>query len=288
MRIPCRKPYTWLELLDFLAPRAIDGIEEVKNGVYRRTVCLNLEGVTYTGWTAVSYNENDSVLNAEISLSLAPVLEYVVDRIKRMFDVDTRPEDVASVLGEMTNICPGRRIPGCFDAFEMAVRAILGQQITVKAAHTLVTRIVETLGSRIESPFPELYRIFPSPHDLLETDGETLGRLGIIRNRQRALYALAEFAISGGLEPRTGIEEQIADMKKLPGIGVWTAHYVAMRAFSWKDAFPHTDYAVKTAMGNISPAEIIRLAERWRPWRAYATMYLWRGHREKEKKQAKL
>jgi AraC family transcriptional regulator of adaptative response / DNA-3-methyladenine glycosylase II len=111
--------------------------------------------------------------------------------------------------------------------------------------------------------------------------------MGVIRSRQRALHALAEFAISGGLEPRTDIDEQISEMKKLPGIGVWTAHYVAMRAFNWSDAFPHTDYAIKTIMGNITPAEILKIAEQWRPWRAYATMYLWREHREKEKKQAK-
>jgi len=278
LRLPCRKPYAWMDLLDFLAPRAIEGMEEVKNGVYRRVVSLNSKNATSIGWTAISYSEKDCALNAEVSLSLAPVLELVTDRLKRMFDVDTRPEDVAAVLGDMTEVCPGLRIPGCFDGFEMGVRAILGQQVTVKTAHTFVTRIVETLGGKVETSFPELYRVFPSPRVFLEADGDALGRMGVIRSRQRALRAFAEFASSGGLEPKADIESQIDDMKKLPGIGAWTAQYVAMRALNWPDAFPHTDYAVKSAMGNIPPDDILKIAERWRPWRAYATMYLWREH----------
>jgi AraC family transcriptional regulator of adaptative response / DNA-3-methyladenine glycosylase II len=102
--------------------------------------------------------------------------------------------------------------------------------------------------------------------------------MGIVRSRQRALYALSEFALSGGLEPRADIEGQISDMQKLPGVGQWTAHYVAMRALDWPDAFPHTDSAVRAAMGG-APEDILRTAERWRPWRAYAAMYMWLGHK---------
>jgi AraC family transcriptional regulator of adaptative response / DNA-3-methyladenine glycosylase II len=161
----------------------------------------------------------------------------------------------------------------------------LGQQITVKAARTLVTRLVAALGEKTETPFPALDRSVPPPQRLLETDGDTLGRMGIVRSRQRALHAFAEFALSGGLEPKADIEGQIRDLQKLPGIGEWTAQYIAMRALDWPDAFPHTDCAVRAAMKNIPPGDILKRAERWRPWRAYAAMYLWLGHGKKEKGQ---
>jgi AraC family transcriptional regulator of adaptative response / DNA-3-methyladenine glycosylase II len=297
LRLFCRAPYAWRELLDFLAPRTIQGVEEVdkaeevKDAVYRRVVALESKGVSHKGWVAVSWDKEGSgsalaktfVLKAEVSLSLVPVLGRVTARLKRLFDTDSRPEDVEKALGGMTEACPGLRVPGCFDAFEMGVRAILGQQITVKAAHTLVTRLAAALGEKGTTPFPGLYRFFPTPQKLLETDGDTLGRMGVVRSRQRALYAFAEFALSGGLEPRADVEEQIRDLQKLPGIGEWTAQYVAMRALDWPDAFPHTDCAVKAAMENASPSVILRAAERWRPWRAYATMYLWLGHGKKER-----
>jgi AraC family transcriptional regulator of adaptative response / DNA-3-methyladenine glycosylase II len=288
LRISCRQPYAWRALLDFLAPRAIRGVEEVEeaekaeevekgqDAVYRRVVSLDAEGNVHCGWVAVSYNSGNSLLNARICLPLTPVLGQIVARLKRLFDTDSCPEDMAEKLGVMANACPGLRVPGCFDAFEMGVRAVLGQQITVKAAHTLMARLVETLGSEVATPFPTLCRAFPTPRKVLETDGDTLGRMGIVRTRQRALWALAEAALSGELEPKADIEGQIRDLQKLPGIGEWTAQYLAMRALSWPDAFPHTDYAVKAAMGNIPPRAILEAAERWRPWRAYATMYLWR------------
>ncbi|MDR3231126.1 MAG: helix-turn-helix domain-containing protein [Synergistaceae bacterium] len=285
LRISCRAPYAWSALLDFLEYRAIEGVEEVEKteasgGVYRRGVALESGGAAYRGWVAVSRDEKipsggTFALSAEVSLSLAPVLGQVVARLKRLFDTDSRPGDVRETLGVMTEACPGLRVPGCFDAFEMGVRAILGQQITVRAAHTLTTRLVEALGEETTTPYPTLRRIFPTPRRLLETDDDTLGRMGIVRNRQRALHALAEFALSGGLEPRADIEGQIRDLQKLPGIGEWTAQYIAMRALDWPDAFPHTDCGVRAALGNAPPGEILSLAERWRPWRAYATLYLW-------------
>jgi AraC family transcriptional regulator of adaptative response / DNA-3-methyladenine glycosylase II len=290
LHIPCRSPYAWRELLDFLTPRAIEGVEEARDGVYRRVVSLDSTDDSHDGWVAVSCGEGRSgfmgpVLNAEVSLSLTPVLGRVLARLKRLFDTDTRPEDMAEPLGSLTKACPGLRVPGCFDAFEMGARAVLGQQITVKAAHTLTTRLVAALGRKISTPFPTLHRAFPTPQILLETDGDTLGRMGIVRTRQRALHALAEYALSGGLKPRADIEGQIRDLQKLPGIGEWTAQYIALRVLDWPDAFPHTDYAVKAAMGNIPSGDILKAAERWRPWRAYATMYLWLEHGERSTRQ---
>jgi AraC family transcriptional regulator of adaptative response / DNA-3-methyladenine glycosylase II len=275
LKIPCRQPYAWRELLDFLAFRAIEGVEEVKNDVYRRVVAMDYGA--RAGWLSVSYDKKTSALSAEVSLSLSPVLPRVAARLKRVFDTDTRPEDVAIALGNMTNACPGLRVPGCFDPFEMGVRAILGQQITVRAAHVIVTRVVAKLGQEVATPFPTLYRAFPTPQKFLSVDGETLGLLGVVRGRQRALHALAEFALSGGLEPKADVERQIEDLKSLPGIGDWTAQYIAMRVLDWPDAFPHTDSGVKAAMGGASPKDILKAAERWRPWRSYAAMHLWLG-----------
>ena len=283
--IPCRQPYAWRELLGFLAPRVIEGVEEVQDSVYRRVISLNSKNENLTGWFAASYDEKKFALRTEVSSSLAPVLERVIARLRRLFDVDSLPEEVARTLGEMAEACPGLRVPGCFDAFEMGVRAILGQQVTVKAAHMIVTRVVSALGEKIVTPFSALYRVFPTPKKLLETDGDTLGRLGVVRSRQRALHALAEFSLQGGLEPGTNAEEQIDKLKKLHGIGDWTAHYLAMRALNYPDAFPHTDSAIRAAMGNRPPNEIIKIAEQWRPWRAYAAMYLWLEHGKKSKKR---
>jgi AraC family transcriptional regulator of adaptative response / DNA-3-methyladenine glycosylase II len=282
VRILCHPPYAWRELLNFLMPRAVEGVEEVKDSAYRRVAALRSKGDCRKGWIAVSCDGDGAAenfaLKVDVSLSLVPVLSCVTARLKRLFDTDSRPGEIRQVLGDMADARPGLRLPGCFDAFEMGVRAVLGQQITVKAARTLATRLASELGEKADTPFPGLYRFFPTPQKLLETSGDTLGRLGVVRSRQRALHALAEFALSGGLEPRADIEGQIRDLKKLPGVGEWTAQYIAMRALDWPDAFPHTDYAVKAAMGNIPPGEILEIAERWRPWRAYAAMYLWLGH----------
>jgi AraC family transcriptional regulator of adaptative response / DNA-3-methyladenine glycosylase II len=227
----------------------------------------------------------------EVSLSLVPVLSRVVARVKRLFDTACRPEILERTLGAMTEICPGLRVPGSFDAFEMAVRAVLGQQITVQAARTLARRLTETLGAHVDTPFSGLSRVFPTPRKILQSDDATLGGLGIVRTRQRAIRALAELALNGGLEPRADIGEQIRGLKELPGVGEWTAQYIAMRTLSWPDAFPHTDYAIKAAMQDTAatPGEILERAEAWRPWRAYAAMFLWReyGERAREKENEK-
>ena len=217
--VACRQPYAWREMLGFLALRAIKGVEEAQGGLYRRVLSLE----DRVGWVSVSYDEKKSALRAEVSSSLTPVLGRLIAQLKRMFDTDTRPEEVVQALGSMADACPGLRVPGSFDAFEMGVRAILGQQVTVGAAHTIMTRVTGALGEEIPTPFPSLCRAFPGPRKFLEVDEDLLGRLGVVRNRQRALRALAKFALSGGLEPRADIEGQICDLKKLPGIGEWTA-----------------------------------------------------------------
>jgi AraC family transcriptional regulator of adaptative response / DNA-3-methyladenine glycosylase II len=305
LRVPYHPPYAWKVMLGFLAPRAIEGLEEVQmeevqmdgirgeGGLYRRTISVASGDLSASrdGWVSVSCDEKTSSLRAEVSLSLVPVLGRVVARVKQFFDTACRPEDVERTLGAMTEICPGLRVPGCFDPFEMAARAVLGQQITVQAARTLARRLTEALGEKVTTPFQGLRRAFPTPRKLLLTDDETLGRLGIIRTRRNAIRALAELTLSGGLAPQADIEGQVRALKDLPGVGEWTAQYIALRALSWPDAFPHTDYAVKAAMRDFflsetaTPGEILERAEAWRPWRAYATMFLWRKHGEETQKR---
>jgi AraC family transcriptional regulator of adaptative response / DNA-3-methyladenine glycosylase II len=310
LRVPYHPPYAWRAMLGFLAPRTIEGLEEVhlgevcleevrteedragKNrtkegseGIYRRAVSIVSGDASFDGWFSVSNDERASVLSVEVSPSLVPVLGRVVARIKRLFDTACRPDEIERTLGAMTEICPGLRVPGSFDSFEMSARAVLGQQITVQAARTLARRLTEALGESVETPFPGLRRVFPTPRKILLADDGALGNLGIVRTRQRAIRALAELASGGGLEPRADIGEQIRGLKELPGVGDWTAQYIAMRALSWPDAFPHTDYAVKAAMKDVAatPGEILARAEAWRPWRAYAAMLLWHRRGEETK-----
>ncbi len=277
LRIPFTPPYPWEPMLDFLRLRAVEGLEEVAERTYRRVLSINSGISTHTGWVEVGHDESRSALTVLLAPSLVPVLSRAIVRLKKFFDTDCRPEDVSAALGGMAGHLPGLRLPGCFDPFEIAVRAVLGQQITVGAARTLAGRLVAGLGEPVETPYPALHHTFPTPAKILEASTDTLGGMGIVRTRIRALRALAEAASAGGLEPRANVESQIEDLKKLPGIGEWTAQYIAMRALDWPDAFPHTDCGVKKAMPGMAPDDILKYAERWRPWRAYATMYLWAG-----------
>lgn len=175
---------------------------------------------------------------------------------------------------------PGIRIPGCFDAFEMCTRAILGQQITVKAATTLAGRLAAAYGHPVETGVEGLTTTAPTAEDILalgEPVEDRLGPLGIIGTRAKSIQALAglignkEIDFVSSPEPEAAIEKLVA----LPGIGPWTANYIAMRSMGWTDGFPATDLGIKKALAPRKPKEIIALAERWRPWRAYAAMCIW-------------
>ena len=174
----------------------------------------------------------------------------------------------------------GLRLPGCFDPFEMTVRAILGQQITVKAATTLAKRLASTFGEAVNTPFEELSYVFPTSGVITNLQGpieDKLGPLGVTGVRSRAILALAN-AIEQGFIKFTPDADPKTEPKKLlelPGFGPWTVQYVAMRVFDWSDAFPHSDYGVKKALPNLTPKEILAKSEDWKPWRAYATFNLW-------------
>jgi len=286
-----RPPYAWDKLIDFLDGRAIPGVEKVENGTYRRTVVLPKGNTLLRGWISVTNTSKRNALAVTVSPSLLPVLPKVLARVRHLFDVNCRPAEIYEKLRIMDEVAPGMcvpgmRLPGCFDPFEMAVRAILGQQVTVKAARTLAMRFAAAFGTTIETPFADLTVTFPSPDTIceLETPIENhLGPLGITGARARSIYALAEALKTSSItfDLRVDPEKEMAKLLELPGFGPWTVQYVGMRALGWPDAFPHTDYGVKKALAGMTPQEILDLSQAWRPWRSYATINLWNSLSEK-------
>ena len=281
-----RPPYHWEKMLGFLAGRAITGIEVVKDNEYMRTVYLhNAEGKPVYGWVRVDHNFKKCTLNVTVSETLLPVLPQVLARIRHLFDLYCDPNAIYEVLQSLNDIKPGlcvlgTRIPGCFNPFEMAVRAVLGQQITVKAASTLAARIVSNYGMPIQTGIDGLTHIFPSPKNILAMgDGiaENLGVLGVTSARSATIYELAGAMEQGKIDFDlcSQPEDEIKKLMEIRGIGSWTAQYIAMRAMEWPDAFLETDVGVKKALSPYTSKELLAIAEAWRPWRSYATVNLW-------------
>lgn len=268
-----RSPLAWEALLGFLKARQLTGVEEIEGLTYRRTVCWR----EHTGWLSVT--DLEGVLQVELSLSLALALPHVVARIKRLFDLSADPEAIAAVLGPLASNCPGLRVPGAFVGFETAVRAILGQQVSVKAATTLAKRFVSALGEPISTPFAGLTHLSPTPERVAQTPRQILIDLGILESRALAILTLAQVVTEGrlSLEPGAPREKTLEQLTALPGIGEWTAQYIAMRVLAWPDAFPHTDLGLAKALNEPRPQRVLEQAEAWRPWRAYAVMHLWRS-----------
>jgi len=172
---------------------------------------------------------------------------------------------------------PGLRVPGGFNGFELAVRAVLGQQVSVAGATTLAGRLVLRFGTPLTTGEAHPQHLFPNPQRLAVATVDEIGRLGITGQRARTLIALAKAVAKNELrlEPGSRIEEALDELRAIPGIGEWTAQYIAMRALSWPDAFPHTDLGIRKAIGTDNEKKILELSEKWRPWRAYAAMHLW-------------
>lgn len=281
-----RPPYNWEEMLRFLAGRAITGIEIVENGEYMRTVHLeNTAGKHVYGWIRIGHNPKKNILSVNVSETLLSVLPQVLARIRHLFDLYCDPEAVYETLQAMNDIRPGlcilgTRVPGCFNTFEMSVRAVLGQQITVKAASTLSARIVQTYGTPIQTGIEGLTHVFPSPEDILALNGPIenhLGPLGVIATRAKTIYELSRVFVQEEIDfdLPSQPEEEMKKLMTIPGIGSWTAQYIAMRSMEWPDAFLETDAGVKKALQPYTSKELLRMAEAWRPWRSYATVNLW-------------
>ncbi len=222
-----------------------------------------------------------------ISASLAPALGAVVQRLRQGLDLDADPAPIDAVLAALPGAAgthvpaagPGTRVPGGLDGFETAVRVILGQQVTVAAARTLTRRLVEALGQPIDTPFADLTRLFPSPARIATADPAQIGRLGIVRQRVRALQALAAEVAAGRLALNRGapLAATLDGLRALPGIGEWTVQLIAMRALAWPDAFPARDIGVMNALGTRDAKAVAGQSEAWRPWRSYAVMRLWQS-----------
>lgn len=284
-----RPPYGWEALLAFLAPRAIPGVEAVRDGAYYRTARLfKRDGTEVCGWIRVENMSGKDALGLTVSASLLAVLPQVLARVKHLFDLNCDPDRVVETLRAMDEIrpglcAPGTRVPGCFDSFEMSVRAILGQQITVKAAATLAGRLAQSVGRPVLTGVDGLTHVFPTAREfcgLGEPVSDKLGPLGVTSARSDAIFALAkklenhEIRLIPGADPERAMEQ----LTQIPGIGAWTAEYIAMRALGWTDAFPETDCAIKKALAPRTRKEIRDLAGKWRPWRSYAAMNLWNLH----------
>ena len=279
-------PYQWERMLDFLEKRAIPGVEMVLEGAYMRTVRLkSRDGKKYCGWIRVQNHPQKNALAITLSDALIPVLSQVLARVRELFDLYADPYVIYQRLQTMDQICPsacilGLRVPGCFEPFEMAVRAILGQQITVKAASTLAGKIAKSYGTPISTGIDGLTHLFPEAEDIIAIEDEIqeqLGELGVIAARSKCILTLAQ-ALENG-EIALGIyadpEREMAKLMQIKGIGSWTAKYLAMRTMGWPDAFLETDIGVKHALPEYSPKERLALSEQWRPWRSYAMMCLW-------------
>lgn len=278
-----RPPLDWQSLLGYLKARALAGVESVEGNRYLRTVEIDKQ----TGWIAVEVAAEKPVLRVELSASLAKVLLPVLAGVKRVFDLKAEPLQIAAQLGELAAANPGLRVAGAFNGFEIAVRAILGQQISVKSATTLAGRYVAAFGEAIETPIAGMAHLTPKPVRVAAAEPGELTSLGIITARARSIQALAQAVADGKLklEPVVNIEQTIQQLKELPGIGEWTAQYIAMRALSWPDAFPHTDLGVYKALGTNKPKRVLEAAEAWRPWRAYAVMHLWKSLEKTEEEK---
>jgi AraC family transcriptional regulator of adaptative response / DNA-3-methyladenine glycosylase II len=274
-----RPPLDWESLLAFLRIRAVDGVEAVDAAVYRRALRIDMAGQAYAGWIAVSRSRRKPALQVELSASLARAIPAVLAKVKRVFDLACNPVEIAAVLGPLARQHPGLRLPGAFDGFEVGVRAILGQQITVKAARTLAGRFAQAFGEPADTPFAGLHRVFPAARNVAALRPSDIAAIGVISPRAKAIIALAEAIATGALalEPGADVESTLARLRSLPGIGDWTAQYIAMRALNWPDAFPHSDYGVLKALGEKDPRKALAQAARWRPWRGYAVMHLWKS-----------
>ena len=276
-RLAYRPPLAWEPLLDFLSRRAIPQVEAVQEGTYLRTIRLNRQNREHSGFLEVKHEPDERMISVRLSDTLVPVCATVLERVRRLFDLQADPATIDAALGPLAQGRPGLRVPGSFDGFELAVRAILGQQVSVAGAGTLAGRLVMRFGTPLKTSIVALSFLFPKASQIANASTKEIERLGITGRRAETLVALAQAVHQGdlSLEPGNRVEGTLRQLRNIPGIGEWTAQYVAMRALSWPDAFPHTDLGIRKALGGNSPKQILALAEKWRPWRAYAALHLW-------------
>jgi AraC family transcriptional regulator, regulatory protein of adaptative response / DNA-3-methyladenine glycosylase II len=284
IRLGYRPPYDVTAMLGFFAKRSIADVELVTmqdRAALARTLWIESAGKVHKGWLAAEFDQAHHQVLLRVSDSLRQVLPLVIRRVRAAFDLDADPDAINNVLHASFPQGDGLRVPGAMSGYELAVRAVLGQQITVAAARTLSQRLVDRFGEPIETPFAQLTRLFPLPATLAAAEGDALGQLGIVRQRQAAIVGIARAVAQRRLHLHGGahVQQTIDTLKQLPGIGDWTAQYIAMRALRWPDAFPAGDVALQKALGVLgksNPArEALALSQTWKPWRSYAVIRAW-------------
>ncbi len=282
LRVGYRAPLAWDTLMRFFAGRAMLGVEWISGDTYARTVAIG----PHRGWFSVSPVVGTNSLAVEFSATLAPALAPLLSRVRHLFDLNARPDVIAEHLGSDPKLGlslsrnPGLRVPGSFSGFDQAWRTILGQRISVRAATTVAQRLTTLFGEPIETPYPELNGLAPSPERLADANLDQLAGLGMSRDRAQSIQTLSRAVADGRLrlEPGADPEATVAQLKEFRGIGEWTVQVIAMRALGWPDAFPDGDLGLLKGLGASSSAQLRTMAEAWRPWRSYAAMHAWNAH----------
>ena len=285
LRLSYRPPLDVAAMLTFFNTRQLAGLEQVTSDAQTpslgRTMALRCGAQRITGWLRAGFDAEHCRVELQISESLGRWLPEVLARVRAWLDLDADPMAINRVLHADFPQGDGLRVPGTLDGFELAVRAVLGQQISVAAARTLTNRLVQRFGEAIHTPWPDLNRLFPTPAALALASGDALGSLGIVKSRQAAILALAGAVAKGqlSLEAGSDVKSTLAQLQALPGIGDWTAQYIAMRALRWPDAYAAGDVALQRALGvqgQPQPAKAaLAVAQAWRPWRSYAMIRAW-------------
>ncbi len=290
LRLAYRPPFGWREMVRYFAGRGIPGVEAVEQQEGAESYARSVQIGDVHGWLRVTHLPLKQQLELELAPTLTPLLMPLLLRVRNQFDLDANPSVIHAhlqqdnLLAKQIEAMPGLRVPGAFDAFELAVRAVLGQQVSVAGATTLSGRLVVRFGRTVETPFPKITHDFPSAETLATAPAEDIAKIGLPRTRAATIRNLAHFAALGGLRMRPGatLDEAIAHLKTVAGIGDWTAHYIALRALRFSDAFPAGDLGLQkaAATGNaatdrLTEKQLIARAGAWSPWRGYAALLLW-------------
>lgn len=279
-KLPYHAPLDWSQLLGYFKTRCIKGVEAVDGQTYLRTVALlDQQSTRYQGWLSLRPDPEQTVLILEISPSLEAVANEVIQRVRNLCDLDCEPERIHQALGDLAKPATGLRVPGAWDGFEIAVRAVMGQVITVKAAVTLVGRIAELAACKIDTPYTDLYQCFPLADDFLQLNDTSFQNHKIQARKVEILRQLATLLVHGDLvlDSSADYSKTYQQLVALKGIGPWTASYIAMRSLRWPDAFLGDDYWIKKLLNVKTAKQAETLAQIWQPWRSYAVMYLWRN-----------
>ncbi|MEX3939414.1 AlkA N-terminal domain-containing protein [Paraburkholderia sp. BR10937] len=271
-----RPPFCWSGILAFLARRQTGGVEHIGDEIYTRTLALSHKGHDIHGWFSVRHMPQRYALEVTLPMLLMPVVGQLLPRVRRLFDLDSRPDLIDPHLGDLADGQPGMRVPGAVDGFEIAVCALAGQSPHSTNTQRILSRIAERFGTQVSAPHA-LTRVFPSAAKLAREPASAIEGTGMTRKRAEAIVALAIEVSSGRirLEPAAPLEETLRALRNIHGIGEWAVQYIAMRALAWPNAFPPCDLKLKKRLGYARASALGRHAGQWEPWRAYATLHMW-------------